>query len=147
MNMNTTAIQVNPFTVTKTTQWVSITLQISAAHAEHVESLPENIRADLGADLNIHALRVAAIINAQPVNGSDCLRQVQETAAGHGSLAATESKPVSFPMLADQWNDFQAIAARAGITPENLALAAIAARITQIMRFTARRRPMAGAAA
>lgn len=143
----TPAIHLKPFTVTTSTQWVSITLQIHAGHAEFLESRPENITAGLETDLNHHALTVASIINAQPSDIADRLRHFQDDAASNGSLAAMESKPVSFPMRAEQWDDFQAIAARLGTAPENLARAVIAKRITEIMKFKARRRAVAGAAA
>lgn len=143
----TPAIHLNPFTVTTVAQWVSVTLQIPADHAEFLESLPKNITAGLETDMNHHAHTVAYIINAQPSDLADRLRHFQDDAARHGSLAAMESKPVSFPMLAEQWNDFQAIAARLGTAPENLARAVIANRITQIMRFNARRRAVAESAA
>jgi DNA-binding transcriptional regulator YdaS (Cro superfamily) len=144
----TPAIHLNPFTVTTVAQWVSVTLQIPASHAEYLESLAENITAGLEMDLNHHALTVADIINAQPSDLAARLRHFQDEAARHSSLAAMEStKPVSFPMLAEQWNDFQAIAARLGTAPENLARSVIAKRITQIMRFNARRRAVVGSAA
>lgn len=146
----TPAIHLNPFTVTTTTQWVSVTLQIRAGHAKFLESLAKNITAGLETDLNHHALTVADIINAQPSDLAARLRHFQDEAARHGSLAAMEStKPVSFPMLAEQWNDFQAIADRLGTAPENLARAVIAKRILSIALFQvkARRRAVAGATA
>lgn len=147
-NQTTTppAIQLNPYTVTTTTEWVSITLQISAGHAEYLDTRPENVRADLGTDLRHHALTVGNIINAQPADLADSLCQFQDDAARQGSLAATESKPVSFPMLADRWNDFQAIAAQLATTPENLARGAIATRIVEIKKLESRRRNVAAAA-
>jgi hypothetical protein len=143
-NQTTTppAIQLKPFTVTTATQWISITLQISAAHAEYLDTRPENVRADLGSDLRHHARMVAAIITAQPADLADSLCYFQDAAALEGRLAATKSKPVTFPMLAERWNEFQAIAAQLATTPENLARAAIATRIVEIKKFESRRRVM-----